>query len=57
MRSGMARSEGMGWAAWLAILIAVLVVAGFIALTIYGGTVTPQQHQTEQVLPNDRFPK
>jgi len=56
MRSSMSRSEGMGWGTWLLILIAVVLVAGFIALTIYGGTVSPQQHQVEQVVPNDRFP-
>jgi len=55
MRGGMSRSEGIGWGAWLLILIAVAVVVGFIALAIYGGTVTPQQHQVEQVLSNDRF--
>ena len=57
MRSSMARSEGMGWGVWLLILVGVLVVAGVIALTVYGGTVTPQQHEVEQVLSNDRFPR
>jgi len=41
----------------VAILVGVVVVAGGIALTIYGSTVTPQQHEMEQVLSNDRFPK
>ncbi|HUO98381.1 MAG TPA: hypothetical protein VMU01_06915 [Rhizomicrobium sp.] len=53
----MSRSEGLGWGTWLAILVGVVVVAGGIALTIYGSTVTPQQHEMEQVLSNDRFPK
>jgi len=57
MRSGMSRSEGLGWGTWLAILVGVVVVAGGIALMIYGSTVTPQQHEMEQVLSNDRFPK
>jgi Tfp pilus assembly protein PilV len=47
----------MGLVAWLLILVAVLVLAGLIAMTIYGGTVSPQQHQVEQVLPNDQFPR
>jgi hypothetical protein len=55
MRSSLARSDGMGWGAWLLVLLGVVVVAGFIALTIYGGTVSPQQHEVEQVLSNDRF--
>ena len=55
MRS-MGRSEGLGWGAWLLILVAVLVLAGMIAATVYGGTVRPQQHEVEQVIPNDRFP-
>ena len=55
MRSSLARSDGMGWGGWLLILLGVAVVAGFIALTIYGGTVSPQQHEVEQVLSNDRF--
>jgi hypothetical protein len=55
MRSTMARTDGMGWGMWLGIVVAVLVVASMIGLTIYGGTVRPVQHQVEQVLPNDRF--
>ncbi len=57
MRSGISRTDGMGWGVWLLILIGVVVVAAMIGLTIYGGTVSPQQHQVEQVLPNDRFPR
>jgi hypothetical protein len=55
MRS-IGRSEGLSWVAWLLILVGVLVLAGMIALTVYGGTVRPQQHEVEQVIPNDRFP-
>lgn len=54
MRS-MGRSEGLGWGAWLIILVGALVLAGLVAATIYGGTVRPQQHEVEQVIPNDRF--
>jgi hypothetical protein len=53
----MARSEGMGWLSWLLILVVVLIVVSGIALTIYGGTVSPKQHEVEQVLSNDRFPR
>jgi hypothetical protein len=56
MHSSMARSEGMGWGGWLAVMLAVVIVAGATGLVIYGGTVQPRQHQVEQVLPNDRFP-
>ncbi len=55
MRS-MGRTDGLGWGVWLLILVGVLVVAGIVALTVYGGTVHPQQHDVEQVIPNDRFP-
>ncbi len=55
MRSSMSRSEGLGWLSWLLILVGVLVLAGLIAVTIYGGTVSPRQHQVEQVVPNDQF--
>lgn len=56
MRSTMSRSEGMGWGTWLLIVIAIVIVVAVVALSIYGGTVSPQQHQVEQVIPNDRFP-
>jgi hypothetical protein len=52
----MGRSDGLGWGVWLLILVGVLILAGMIALTVYGGTVSPVQHEVEQVLPNDRFP-
>ena len=57
MRSSMSRSEGTGWGVWLLILIAIIIVVGVVALAIYGGTVSPQQHSVEQVLSNDRFPR
>lgn len=50
------RTEGLGWWVWLLILVVLLIVAGAIALTVYGGTVTIQQHDVEQVISNDRFP-
>jgi hypothetical protein len=52
----MGRSDGLGLGAWLLILVGFLVLAGAVALTIYGGSVRPQQHEVEQVLSNDRFP-
>ncbi len=55
MRS-MGRSDGLGWGAWLLILVGVLLLAGVVALTVYGGTVHPVRHEVEQVLSNDRFP-
>jgi len=56
MRGSMARSQAMGWGAWLAAAVAVLVIGSGIALAVYGAGVRPQQHEVEQVLPNDRFP-
>ncbi|GAA0578468.1 hypothetical protein GCM10008942_29180 [Rhizomicrobium electricum] len=53
---GMGRSEGLGVGAWLLILVGILVLAGAVALTVYGGSVRPQQHEVEQVISNDRFP-
>jgi|GEM_PF-1153243 len=50
------RSEGLGWGVWLLILVLVVVLAGAVALTIYGGSVRAEQHEVEQVLSNDRFP-
>lgn len=50
------RSEGLGWGLWVLILVVVVVLAGVVALTIYGGSVRPEQHEVEQVLSNDRFP-
>ena len=55
MRS-MGRSEGMGLGGWIAVMAGVLVVSAAAFLAIYGGTVRPQQHEVQQVLPNDRFP-
>lgn len=56
MRSSYSRSEGMGWRAWLAITVGVVLVAMVIGFAVYGGRVQPVQHNVEQVLPNDRFP-
>jgi hypothetical protein len=39
------------------ILIAVLILAGAIALAVYGSFVRPAQQEVEQVLSNDRFPR
>lgn len=57
MRSMMVKSEGWGWGLWLVVIVLALLVAAAIGLVIYGGTVRPAQHQVEQVLSNDRFPK
>jgi len=32
------------------------VLLGAISLTVYGGRVTPVQHEVEQIIPNDRLP-
>ena len=48
--------DSMGWGVRLLIGIVVLLVAGGIGLTIYGGHVAPTQHPVEQVVPNDRLP-
>lgn len=53
---GVGRSDGLGWGTWLLILVGILVLAGAVALTIYGGSVRPVQHEVEQVLANDKFP-
>ena len=53
---GMGRSDGLGWGTWLLILVAVLILAGATALAVYGSSVSPVQHEVEQVLSNDRFP-
>ena len=55
MRS-MGRSEGLGWGAWVLILIGILILLGAVAATVYGGSIHPAQHEVEQVVPNDRFP-
>lgn len=55
MRS-MGRSDGLGIGAWLLILIGIFVLAGAVALSVYGGSVRPEQHEVQQVLSNDRFP-
>jgi len=34
--------DGMGWAAWLGIVLAGLVVVSAVGLSIYGGRVQPQ---------------
>jgi hypothetical protein len=48
--------DSMGWGVRFLIGIVVLLVAGGIGLTIYGGHVAPAQHPIEQVVPNDRLP-
>ncbi|HEX4293927.1 MAG TPA: hypothetical protein VHZ29_07320 [Rhizomicrobium sp.] len=48
--------DGMGWAAWLGIVVAGLVVVSAVGLSIYGGRVQPPSRHYEQVVPNDRFP-
>ena len=53
---GIGRSDGLGWGTWLAILVGILVLAGAVALIVYGGSGRPVQHEVEQVLSHDRFP-
>jgi hypothetical protein len=51
------RSEdSMGWGVRFLIGVVVLLVAGGIGLTVYGGHVAPARHPIEQVVPNDRLP-
>jgi hypothetical protein len=49
-------AEPSGWGLWIAIAVAGLIVAGAIALAVYGGRVAPQQHPIEQIVPNDHLP-
>jgi Sec-independent protein translocase protein TatA len=46
----------MGWAAWLTIVVALVVVFGTAGLGIYGGRVHPAARHYEQVVPDDRLP-
>jgi hypothetical protein len=48
--------EGMGLAPMIGIAVAVLLVAGAIGFTIYGGSVQPTTRHYEQVVPDDRLP-
>ncbi|MBV9990473.1 MAG: hypothetical protein JOZ72_04195 [Alphaproteobacteria bacterium] len=48
--------EGMGWAAWLGIVVAGILVVGAVGLGIYGGHVQPPVRHYEQAVPNDRLP-
>ena len=55
MRSSYSESSGLGL--WIAIVVAVLIVAGAVALALYGGRAQPQTHPVEQIVPNDRLPQ
>jgi hypothetical protein len=48
--------DGMGLAPMIGIVVAVLIVAGVIVLTVYGGSVQPASTHIEQVVPDDRLP-
>ena len=48
--------EGLGWTAWLIIVLGAVVVAAASALAFYGGRVEPVSHRYEQVVPDDRLP-
>jgi hypothetical protein len=48
--------EGMGWGAWLGIIVVGLIVMSAVGLEIYGGRVQPPQRHYEQVVPDDRLP-
>lgn len=50
------RSDGPGVGTWIAILAGILVLVSAAGLAIYGGSVRPDQQETQQVLANDRFP-
>lgn len=47
--------EGTGWAAWLAIAAAGLLVVGAVGLSIYGGKIRPVSRHYEQVVPDERI--
>jgi hypothetical protein len=53
---GIGRSDGLGVGAWLLILIGIVILVAAAALTVYGGSFRPAQHEVEQVVANDRFP-
>ena len=53
---GIGRSDRLGAGAWLLILIGALILVAAVALTVYGSSVRPAQHEVEQVVANDRFP-
>jgi hypothetical protein len=46
----------MGWAAWLVIVVAGLLVASAVGLGIYGSRVEPPSRHYEQVVPDERLP-
>ena len=48
--------DGMGLAPMIGIVVAVLIVAGVIGVTVYGGSVQPASTHIEQVVPDDRLP-
>jgi hypothetical protein len=49
-------TETMSLGAWIGLGIAVVVLAGAVGLTVFGGRVMPVQHPVEQIVPNDRLP-
>ena len=55
-RRTMSSSDGMGLMPMIGTALAVLVVAGAIGFTIYGGSVQPTTRHYEQVVPDDRLP-
>lgn len=52
----MSGSDGMGLMSMIGIAAAVLVVAGAVGFTVYGGSVQPTTRHYEQVVPDDRLP-
>lgn len=48
--------EGLGWAAWLAIVVAGVLVIGSVGLGIYGGNVEPAKRHYEQAVPDEKLP-
>lgn len=55
-RRTMSGSDGMGLMSMIGIAAAVLVVAGAVGFTVYGGSVQPTTRHYEQVVPDDRLP-
>jgi hypothetical protein len=53
----MVGQESSGVGGKIAIAIGVLLLLLACGLAIYGGTISPQRHMVEKVLPDDRFAK
>jgi hypothetical protein len=50
-----ANMETANWGTRIAAAAGAVLILALIGLAVYGGTVTPRQHEVEVVFPNDRF--